>query len=342
MTRHYEKHQRDYTILATSLVMEEFFSPRFEGHYSNRTKPMYILVKDGVLYHYLDIPEKKERVENYLRKHERKEIREYVRGIDATLRKYRHFLTGGHSDILEALEELHRYMRLFVTIIILAAEAPLYGKLETITRRFLLSVRKRYDNVHKLGIDQQRRLLTRLERKKGLPLGTLDKLLHREFQEFLKSGILPPHLAERKKFFFAVHRHSGSRQLNRQEAIKTLRSLEADIKLDGTGEIKGQPAFRGKAKGPVRVIRLVLEAKDLKKGEILVTAMTDPRYVSAMKKAAAIITDEGGVTCHAAIVAREFKRPCVIGTKIATRILKTGDLVEVDADKGLVRIISNK
>jgi pyruvate,water dikinase len=58
-----------------------------------------------------------------------------------------------------------------------------------------------------------------------------------------------------------------------------------------------------------------------------------------MKKAIAFITDEGGITCHAAIIARELKKPCIIGTKIATKVLKDGDLVEVDANKGVVKII---
>lgn len=59
-----------------------------------------------------------------------------------------------------------------------------------------------------------------------------------------------------------------------------------------------------------------------------------------MKKAAAIITDEGGITCHAAIVSRELNIPCIIGTKVATKILKDGDLVEVNAEKGVVKIIN--
>jgi pyruvate,water dikinase len=58
-----------------------------------------------------------------------------------------------------------------------------------------------------------------------------------------------------------------------------------------------------------------------------------------MKRASAFITDEGGITCHAAIVARELKKPCIIGTKIATQVLKDGDEVEVDAERGIVRII---
>ena len=84
----------------------------------------------------------------------------------------------------------------------------------------------------------------------------------------------------------------------------------------------------------------VLEA--IKKAEevfVLVTSMTRPEMVVAMEKAAAIVTDEGGITSHAAIVSRELKIPCIIGTKVATKILKNGDLVEVDAFKGIVRKI---
>ena len=67
--------------------------------------------------------------------------------------------------------------------------------------------------------------------------------------------------------------------------------------------------------------------------------MTRPEYVPLMKKASGVVTDEGGITCHAAIISRELGMPCVIGTKIATRMFKTGDLVEVDANNGLVRML---
>lgn len=81
------------------------------------------------------------------------------------------------------------------------------------------------------------------------------------------------------------------------------------------------------------------DMKKIVKGDILVTEMTSPDMVPAMKKSAAIITDVGGLLCHAAIVSRELKKPCIIGTKNATKILKDGDLVEVDANQGIVRII---
>ncbi|NCF75260.1 MAG: hypothetical protein GWO87_02115 [Xanthomonadaceae bacterium] len=67
--------------------------------------------------------------------------------------------------------------------------------------------------------------------------------------------------------------------------------------------------------------------------------MTSPDYIAGIKKASVIITDEGGLTCHAAIVSRELNKTCVIGTKIATKVLKDGDLIEVDANKGVVKIL---
>ena len=76
-------------------------------------------------------------------------------------------------------------------------------------------------------------------------------------------------------------------------------------------------------------------------GDVLVSVATTPSIVTAMKKAAAIVTDQGGLTCHAAIVSRELGVPCVVGTKIATASLKDGDLVEVDAMKGIVRKLEN-
>lgn len=104
--------------------------------------------------------------------------------------------------------------------------------------------------------------------------------------------------------------------------------------------LTGTTACPGKQKG--RVV-LVFERADIGKvrmGDILVTAMTTPNLSEAMKRASAFVTDEGGITCHAAIVARELGKPCIIGTKIATRTLHDGDLVEVDADTGMVRILS--
>jgi len=105
------------------------------------------------------------------------------------------------------------------------------------------------------------------------------------------------------------------------------------------GTLTGTTAHKGVARGSVRIIQEKACIGDIEDGEVLVTHMTGPQFLPAMKKAAAIVTDEGGVTCHAAIVSRELKKPCVIGTKIATQVLKDGDMVEVDAERGVVTII---
>lgn len=102
-------------------------------------------------------------------------------------------------------------------------------------------------------------------------------------------------------------------------------------------EFKGLCASPGHAKGRVKIIKSATEVDKVEKGDILVAIMTRPDYIAGMKKAAAIVTEEGGVTCHAAIVSRELKIPCVIGTKIATKALKDGMIIEVDATNGIVR-----
>lgn len=84
------------------------------------------------------------------------------------------------------------------------------------------------------------------------------------------------------------------------------------------------------------------DANNLTPGEILVSTMTQPELMKGMINAAAFITDEGGLLCHAAIIARELRKPCIIGTKIATKVLEDGDLVEVDADNGVVRVLEKK
>lgn len=110
-------------------------------------------------------------------------------------------------------------------------------------------------------------------------------------------------------------------------------------KENGKSEIKGTGVSLGMVTGKVMVLKSFRDLNKMKKGNILVATMTRPEHIIALRKAKAIVTDEGGITCHAAIVSREFNIPCIIGTKIATKVLKDGDLVEVDANKGVVKII---
>lgn len=107
----------------------------------------------------------------------------------------------------------------------------------------------------------------------------------------------------------------------------------------GRREVKGSPAFMGKVSGRVKVVLNHRDISSVEEGDVLVTSMTTPEFTIAMGRASAFVTDEGGITCHAAIIAREMKVPCVVGTRNATKVLKNGDYVEVDANNGVVRVM---
>jgi phosphohistidine swiveling domain-containing protein len=147
-------------------------------------------------------------------------------------------------------------------------------------------------------------------------------------------------IERRKKHFLVYYTSSKDTTLfsgkkAREEFQPYLKkNIEEDIKVFG-----GLVVNRGIIRGEVRILSSSEESKKMKKGDILVATMTTPDFIVALKKAGAIITDEGGMTCHAAIVARELNIPAIVGTKIATQVLKNGDIVEVDANRGIVKII---
>jgi pyruvate,water dikinase len=123
--------------------------------------------------------------------------------------------------------------------------------------------------------------------------------------------------------------------------ITTIASEKAKpAEKGGEGEAKiileGQGASPGIRSGKVVIIRDIKDAAKVKEGDVLVAKMTNPDMVPAMRRVAAIITDEGGMTCHAAIVSRELGTPAVVGTKTATSKLKNGQFVTIDGEKGLV------
>ncbi|OGB74555.1 hypothetical protein A2V68_03060 [candidate division Kazan bacterium RBG_13_50_9] len=159
-----------------------------------------------------------------------------------------------------------------------------------------------------------------------------------ELTAYINNGELPSTKTLRARNQLAVLSYANSRYALAagQKARQIMRQLQT---IKKTAKITGTASVPGRAKGIVQVISKIADLKKFKPGRILVTPMTRPTFNPALKKAKAIITDEGGLLCHAAILAREFNIPCIIGTKNATRVLKDGDLVEVDADKGIVKIL---
>ena len=170
-----------------------------------------------------------------------------------------------------------------------------------------------------------------------------DYLYFLTFDELNKKNLPSKEELEKRKrgyiyFEGKVYTNINLEDLEKQEGIELVRPSQ-ELKSDNL--IKGTTAMKGKAIGSVKIILNPKDLYKIRQGDILVTVMTSPDYVPALKKVSAIITNEGGIMCHAAINARETNKPCIIGTQIATHVLRDNDLVEVNAsqDQGTVKIL---
>lgn len=149
------------------------------------------------------------------------------------------------------------------------------------------------------------------------------------------------HVPDRSTYIFG--KFNGWRLITGSRATAAIKSLESSYLNRDAVVLHGQIGNRGHYRGRVKIIpfdQKVDHAKyiaDMKKGQVLVSGSTGPEMILACKKAGAIVTEEGGIISHAATISRELGIPCVIGTKIATEVLKDGDLVDVDAEHGVVR-----
>lgn len=148
-------------------------------------------------------------------------------------------------------------------------------------------------------------------------------------------------LEERKKFRIMVQINGSIGMFYGQDNFEKIKSISQENTYLKTTIISGIVASRGIAKGNVVIVKGIKDIDKVKKGNILVASTTRPDLMVALRRCAAIVTDIGGITSHAAIISRELKIPCIVGTKIATKVLKDGDLVEVDANNGVAKILNN-
>lgn len=184
-------------------------------------------------------------------------------------------------------------------------------------------------------------LYNEIAKRLGISYQDLKQLTPEEVVSFLEKGknVAKPFLQERYQLTYRF-KHNGERGLYfGKEADKCRKAIEKQIKKGRKDKdvFYGTPASLGKATGRVKLGLSYEQAMKIKQGEILVAPSTSAYYVPAMRKAAAIITEFGGMTSHAGIVARETKVPCIVGVERITTILKDGDLIEVDADKGIIK-----
>jgi pyruvate,water dikinase len=161
-------------------------------------------------------------------------------------------------------------------------------------------------------------------------------LSDQEIEELVKLGeVIEDHYGHPQDVEWAIER--GKIYIVQSRPITTIKGkVEVEEVEEGEILVKGLGASPGIGIGKVKIVLSSDEINKVEEGDVLVTTMTTPDMVPAMRKASAIVTDEGGLTCHAAIVSRELGIPAVVGTGNATKVLKEGMIVTVDGDKGLV------
>lgn len=192
-----------------------------------------------------------------------------------------------------------------------------------------------------MGIHLLFYVMMAIEKITGIPVNDLKNANPDEIEDIFSGKLTGADLRKRGKagFMFLVD-ENGYEMVYGKKAEKLREGLEKQFTDSAKEEIiTGFVASQGYARGIARVVLSKDEFDKFQEGEILVTGMTRPEFVPLMKKAAGIVTNEGGITCHAAIVSRELNKPCIIGTQIATQVIRDGDLVEVRANHGTVRIL---
>lgn len=199
-------------------------------------------------------------------------------------------------------------------------------------------VRKKYNLIANHYLEE---FLKEISKRTNISVRDLKWLLPEEFAGFL-GGDIKNIIEQRKHLTIFSIKLEKTEIFTRDRASKIEKEFnkaefEKSVNLQGTVACTGKNRyFRGIAK----VISSPKEGDKLKAGEILVTTMTTPDFVAVIKRAGAIITDIGGVTCHAAVVSREFGTPCIVGTGSATKAIKDGDILELHNLRGTVKIVS--
>ena len=213
----------------------------------------------------------------------------------------------------------------------------------------ILSIAKRLaylkdlkDDFRRQGVLYGQILFKEIAKRMGVTLDDISYMLKEEITDFLDNGNgVPEGVVEERKNGFVIYFTPEKKIACKSGSYieSTLREIGLAVLEEASEEIKGIPASSGKAQGIVKIVKGVGDLSKINKGDILVAVATHPDYVVAMHKAFAIVTDEGGITSHAAIVSRELGIPCIVGTKNATKVLKDGDMIEIDANIGLIRKI---
>lgn len=184
-----------------------------------------------------------------------------------------------------------------------------------------------------------RNVMKLIGKKEGYNAHDLTCLYQPEFEEYLRVGSLPsPELLKKRYAASALYFEKDKMTELLGKDAEKVDVLLGKQSTSSRKELKGISAYPGQVKGRCRIVPDPFNVQAFDEGDILVTGMTRPEFLPLIEKAAAIVTESGGILCHAAIIARELKKPCIVGTQVAMKVLKDGDMAEINANKGIVYI----
>ncbi len=198
--------------------------------------------------------------------------------------------------------------------------------------------REHRTDIRREGLCDIRPLFERIAQALDLTIKEVCYLTRAEVLASLKARrtVMPRSVVQKRLARYAIFNNNNNVFVEDDDTMQKIQNAFA-AKRQPANTVEGRTAYPGIIRGQVRVVSHISALVAFQQGEIMVASMTASDYVPAMKKCAAIVTDEGGVTCHAAIVSRELKIPCVVGTQNATQVFRDGDMVEVDATNGIVK-----
>lgn len=194
------------------------------------------------------------------------------------------------------------------------------------------------EHIYSLSEKFFRRLAEMIGKKEGYNSVSITCLTKGECEAYFATGMLPNEdiLAKRYKGG-CLYFDYGREFLLSESQTALFERARMRVLARKYERLKGVSAFPGRVNARCRILLNPADNAKLRTEEVLVTGMTRPEFLPAIRRASAIVTDSGGILSHAAIIAREMKIPCIVGTQISTKVLKDGDMVEVDAEKGMVR-----
>jgi len=328
--------ERKNDFLKNCLVYEAF-EDNFVGVFG-RSHPDYLTVRHGMSYsHYLNNESASKLSEFLLEK--AKNNPEFLKNLYKTGKNHFNNLINfcqslndlknkTKAGIIETIKEYFRLYKMpYPYFLITIASHAFESNKEAINimAKLRLEGRASFNKTHEIVLPLFEEIAERL----NLSVNELKFLSPKEIISLLNGKTIDAKsIINSRQHCFFIHSHGKS-------TLHENASLE--IKEHQSTEIKGRGTFPAKYRGKVKLIHNKEDINNIELGDIIVLKMTTTDLImKGIEKAGAIITDEGGITCHAALLSREMNIPALIGTRTATKILKDGDIVEIDTEKGIV------